>query len=137
MKPITPTICLSALLACGGNNPAGPTPTAAPPQAQLELTVITRNNGLTSGGFPGHSISVTVRESGGVSANFNFVQFNGTPSRVMQLNPTNIQGRAGSYTVPARSQLSFSWAFYCNSVTRVTADLTDANGHHHSLTWTP
>lgn len=130
------TILLACLsVSCGGSSSTSAT--TVTPQSNLTLLVTTIATGFSQGntGLTMHWVDITIRESNGVTAYLNLIQFGScTPN---ELGVAGVENAGGSGTISANSQMAFRIGVYCNVVQEVTADLTDTNGYNHSLTWNP
>lgn len=137
---------LSLLLipSCGGDGPAGPTPTPAPPAA-ASIAVTQHGTAqvcLSPVKVYRFAIPVTIAESAGVAffanfANMSLFQANGTLREEQDIGASNIAaGLGGSNHLAARSSTNGVLHFDFNAdpdkwdYARVTFDFTDDRGNH-------
>lgn len=145
--------CLLALVACGKDSPTAPTPTPTPPPAPttsvLSVAVTPSPIVATGSGPYTASFTVTVTETGGMTANINNLNCTlrnsttGVEVGTLSWNPVDITQRAGSNTVLANGKLAIPLGvIYVLSYGGRQATLTvvvqaaDSAGHQFNLTAT-
>jgi hypothetical protein len=127
--------------ACGGDTateaPDDVPHSAATPSASFELSArilgpVERDDAS--------DILVTLRETGGVDATLHFIRLTCTNGAAQEWGADSFVGEFGSNTIAAWAQSQIQRSYSCSDSARpslVTAQLTDKNGHEHTVEAVP